>query len=170
MARPIAFRTPVPLRLQPVAVATRDRRWRNLNTRIVRSRFEHVRPRLATLERDGWQLESAEIRHSAQPATFWIPSQNDRETLKPGDAAKLLFRVEANVHTQPGLERMWVIVRRRSGQLYVGVLDNTPATEESAAVLKRGDEIVFASEHIADISVPPREYVVRHHGERFFEE
>jgi hypothetical protein len=133
------------------------------------ARFQHVR--LATIQRDRWQLESAEARHTAHPTTFWIPSRLQREALQPGDGAKLLFRVEAlNVRTQAGLERMWVIVRRRAGELYVGVLDSTPAAEELAAVLKRGDEIVFAPEHVADISTPPREYVVQQFGKRFFDE
>ena len=131
----------------------------------------NVPPRLATVERDGWQHESAANRHAAQPATFWIPSQGERDALRPGDGAKLLFRVGvSNARTQTGLERMWVIVRKRAGGLYVGVLDNDPADEETAAILKRGDEIVFAAEHVADISAPPREYVVRRHGTRFFEE
>ena len=48
---------------------------------------------LATTERDGWQLESAEARHAANPERFWIPTRLQRETLRPGDGAKLLFRL-----------------------------------------------------------------------------
>ena len=47
--------------------------------------------RLATIETDGWTLESAEARHAKTPETFQIPERAARESLKAGDAAKLLF-------------------------------------------------------------------------------
>jgi hypothetical protein len=128
---------------------------------------------LATLEKDGWQLESAETRHAASPESFWIPARLRRETLRPGDGAKLLFRLQADTSASAagGVERMWVIVRRRAGRLYLGVLDSTPAAPEAiSARLARGTEVVFAPEHVADISTPPREYVVEHHGQSFFDE
>jgi hypothetical protein len=50
--------------------------------------------RLATIERDGWTLESAEARHAESPETFQIPERTARESLKAGDAVKLLFDIE----------------------------------------------------------------------------
>lgn len=126
--------------------------------------FPSLMPRLATFDADGWQLDSAEVHHATNPATFWIPPRARREGLQPGDGAKLLFRIAA----QQGVERMWVIVRRRAETLYVGVLDSTPLDAEPR-VLRRGDTIVFGPEHVADISRPDREYVVAHYGEAFFD-
>ena len=67
-----------------------------------------------------------------------------------------------------GIERMWVIGRRRLDGFYVGVLDSTPLDADSRS-LRRGSTIVFAPEHIADISRPDREYVVARYGETFFD-
>lgn len=78
--------------------------------------FPSLMPRLATFDADGWQLDSAEVHHATNPATFWIAPRARREGLQPGDGAKLLIRIAA----QQGVERMWVIVRRRA--LWRGVL------------------------------------------------
>ena len=129
--------------------------------------------RLATIEEDGWQLESGEARHAAAPDTFWIPARAQRDSLRPGEAAKLLFEIEAENEgrLERGVERMWVIVRGRIGPFYTGVLDSTPASVEPAAsFLARGSEVLFAPEHVVDISTPPREYVVAHYGPDFFRE
>lgn len=115
---------------------------------------------------NGWQLESAESRHAANPDTFGIPPRAQREGLQPGDGAKLLFQISS--HSGSGIERMWVIVRRRLDGLYVGVLDSAPLDADSRS-LRRGSTIVFAPEHIADISRPDREYVVARYGETFFD-
>ncbi len=48
----------------------------------------------ATVEKDGWTLASAEDRHAAHPETFHIPSRDERESMSPGDAAKLLFDIQ----------------------------------------------------------------------------
>ena len=116
---------------------------------------------------DGWKLESAEARHAANPDAFWIPPRAQREGLQPGDGAKLLFRIASA--GSPGVERMWVIVRRRMVDGYVGVLDSTPTTTDAASSLVRGRMVVFAPEHVADISVPTREYVIAHYGDGFFD-
>ena len=115
---------------------------------------------------DDWKLESAEARHAANPDTFWIPPRAQREGLQPGDGAKLLFQISSQGGS--GIERMWVIVRRRLDGFYVGVLDSTPLAVDSRS-LPRGSTVVFAPEHIADISRPDREYVVARHGETFFD-
>jgi len=43
---------------------------------------------------DGWELISAEDHTAAHPETFKIPAREKRESLAPGDAAKLLFDIE----------------------------------------------------------------------------
>lgn len=126
---------------------------------------------LATIEHDGWQLESAEARHAASPATFEIPTREAREGLKRGAGVKLLFRITGEPGGEPGVERMWVLVRERRESteariLYQGILDSAPAT--GSATLSRGARIVFTPEHVAAIDAPPRHYIVRHYGEEFF--
>jgi hypothetical protein len=127
--------------------------------------------RFATIDANGWQLESAESRHAASPDTFWIPPRAQREGLQPGDGVKLLFQVATAEGTgnEQGVERMWVIVRRRVDNRYVGVLDSTPtSTAPDASSLVRGCAVVFAPEHVADISTPRREYIIQQYGEAFF--
>jgi hypothetical protein len=124
-------------------------------------------PRLATLKIDYWELESGEARHAASPDTFWIPNRRDRETLKPGSGVKLLFIIETEDETgiQQGVERMWVIIKRRLPGVYIGILDSEPATfEPDPSFLSRGSEIVFKPEHIIDISDPSKEYIIREYG------
>jgi hypothetical protein len=129
--------------------------------------------RLATIDEDGWELESAEARHAASPDTFWIPPRAQREGLQPGDGAKLLFQITSagNTGVERGVERLWVIVRRRVEGLYVAVLDSTPSsTDPSTSSLVRECVVVFAPEHVADVSTPTRQYIIRQYGEEFFEE
>jgi hypothetical protein len=130
-----------------------------------------MKPRLATIDVDGWQLESGEARHRESPETFPIPTRDQREALVAGDAAKLMFDIESEGEDgiEREVERMWVIVHRRFGNVYVGVLDNTPVTiEPDPEILARGSEVVFGPEHIIDITSPPDEYIVEHFGETFF--
>lgn len=126
---------------------------------------------LARHDRDGWQLESAEKRHEGHPDTFWIPSRQQRESLGVGAGAKLLFAFSSvdSATSGEGGERMWVIVRRREGGHYVGVLDSTPTSGAGKAALTRGASIVFTAEHVADITAPSRDYVVSQYGQEFFE-
>jgi len=98
-----------------------------------------------TLERDGWQLVSAEVRNAAHPETFQIPMRDRRMSLVPGDAVKLLFHIEtreAGRIIDRGVDRMWVIVRADWDGRYVGVLDSDPG-EAEGLLLHLGDEIVL---------------------------
>lgn len=64
---------------------------------------------------------------------------------------------------------MWVIVHRRTEDGYVGVLDSTPTSTDPARHRWFGGAVVvFAPEHVADISTPARDYVIRQYGETFF--
>jgi hypothetical protein len=119
--------------------------------------------RLPTLERDFWTLRSGEESHRAHPDKFWIPPVEERHNLQRGKAARLIFDIEAEDEGKVVLngERMWVIVAERVGELYIGILDNKPATFEpsDAAYLCFGAEIPFGPEHVIDISDPPADYV-----------
>lgn len=127
-------------------------------------------PRLATVAEDGWALVSAEVRHEEHPESFPIPDRTERENLKAGDAAKLLFDIETREGgrvTDRGVDRMWVIVKRREGGNYVGVLESNPGVTEGLN-LRPGTEVLFGSEHVADIGHPPHSYVLEKYGAEFF--
>jgi hypothetical protein len=119
--------------------------------------------RLAKLESDFWQLRSGEDAHRAAPDTFWIPALRRRESLKRGQAAKLIFEIEATepdgtVSSQG--ERMWVIVAEKIGDIFIGRLANQPVCLEPSddAYLGIGAEVPFRAEHVIDIDDPPPEY------------
>ena len=123
-----------------------------------------------TRETDGWALVSAETRHAAHPDTFPIPELEVRESLQPGDAAKLLFDIETREGGRAidrGIDRMWVIVKARAGRRYIGVLDSDPGLSEGLN-LRSGDEVEFGPEHVVSVERPPREYIVSKYGADFF--
>jgi hypothetical protein len=129
-------------------------------------------PVSSTIEENGWVLVSAEERVGAAPSTFQIPPRAVRESLFPGDGAKLLFDIETREGgriVDRGVDRMWVIVTVRTESGYIGVLDNDPDTAENLKLHER-DLVVFGPEHIADIGRPPRDYVVEKYGASFFVE
>ena len=130
------------------------------------------RLRLATIADDGWTLVSAEMHHAEHPDSFSIPERHERDTLAPGDAVKLLFDIETREGGRVidrGVDRMWVIVRRRVGDSYVGVLENDPGVAEGLT-LRLGGEVLFRAEHVSAIDHPSRSYVIDKYGAEFFTE
>ncbi|CAB1070737.1 hypothetical protein D1AOALGA4SA_1017 [Olavius algarvensis Delta 1 endosymbiont] len=128
--------------------------------------------RRGTIEENGWTLVSAEERNAAYPDTFQIPSQDKRASLSAGDGVKLLFDIETKENGRVidrGTDRMWVIIKARSGSGYVGILDKDPGIAENLN-LNEGDAIVFGPEHICEISKPPHEYIMKKYGPAFFQE
>jgi hypothetical protein len=120
--------------------------------------------RLPSLSRDYWQLLSAEQRHADAPESFEIPSSIERESLQPGQAAKLIFEIEgteADGRATSSTERMWVVVTRRVADGYIGLLDNQPCTirADEGFYLGRGCEVPFLPMHVISIAKPPPEYV-----------
>lgn len=120
--------------------------------------------RQAQLSTDFWELRSGEALNRQQPDTFWIPPLHERQNLDKGQAAKLIFDIEADdesgvVHLTG--ERMWVIVAERVDGGYVGILDNQPSSlnPHPDTYLCFGAEIPFLPEHVIDIATPPAEYV-----------
>jgi hypothetical protein len=111
-------------------------------------------PQLSTLEQDGWCLESAEARHAATPDSFWIPPRLDRDSLKRGSLAQLLFQIAIpeDPDGEYNVERMWVEVRGRAGDMYTGVLRNQPASVAEGEILDHGATVCFLAEHVIDIS------------------
>ena len=91
-------------------------------------------------------LDDGEQINAEAPDTFLIPLRSDREALVAGDIVKLIFRIESG--DEVNVERMWVIVKGRTSQGYIGVLDNDPyCTKEIAS----GLEVEFHPEHIIQI-------------------
>jgi hypothetical protein len=109
--------------------------------------------RLPDFERDGWRLDDGEERHRAAPQTFHIPDLAVRKLLQPGDYAKLIFEIAVEDDEYPSVERMWVIVRERTANGYVGMLVNQPASVAENHEFWYGTELPFEYRHI--ISVQP---------------
>lgn len=110
--------------------------------------------RLAVLDIDGWHLLSGVASHHRWPETFEIPDEGERRNLKEGDIIKLQFEISVPEHEEFGSlsgERMWVIVRGRSGPYYFGQLENVPACSDEQNHLKAGDRVVFLPEHVISI-------------------
>jgi hypothetical protein len=119
--------------------------------------------RLATLKNDFWELRSGEESQRQNPEAFWMPPIEQRENLKRGQAAKLIFDIETCAEdgkVELTGERMWVIVAGRCGGFYIGILDSQPASmiPSDKNYLCFGAEVPFLVEHIIDIAEPPKEY------------
>lgn len=104
--------------------------------------------RLPVLEIDGWHLRSGVASHHRWPETFEIPDEEERRGLVEGDIVKLQFDIEIPDEDEPFGERMWVIVRGRSGPYFIGELNNVPATSGEQERLQAGDRVVFLPEHV----------------------
>lgn len=106
---------------------------------------------LAEIDRDGWELDDAEAIHNEYPTSFWLPPRDARNSLQPQQLVKLIFRIvttdERGVK-EVSVERMWVVVKGRVGNLYSGQLDNDPYCTDG---IKAGMEVYFLPNHVIDI-------------------
>jgi len=115
--------------------------------------------RLPVLDIDGWHLKSGVASHHQWPETFEIPNEKERRGLIENDVVKLQFEIlllsddaenddeENDIIT----ERMWVIVRGRSGPYYLGELNNVPSCSAVQDWLHVGDRFPFLPEHVISI-------------------
>ncbi len=93
-----------------------------------------------------YTLDSGAATHGEFPDTFHIPPQAERENLRAGDLAKLIFRIEFDEEAH--VERMWVRVAEVRPEFYVGVLDNDPyCTEE----IRSGMRVEFQADNVIQI-------------------
>ena len=93
-----------------------------------------------------YTLDDGEEVNRESPETFWIPPRDTREHLFPGELVKLIFRI--SLGEEQHVERMWVIVKERKANGYIGVLDNDPyCTTE----LRSGESIEFRPEHVIQV-------------------
>ncbi|KQZ72657.1 hypothetical protein ASE06_09180 [Sphingopyxis sp. Root214] len=103
-------------------------------------------------EVDGWCLENGEAYHAEAPDTFWLPERSRRETLQPGDIAKLIFRISVeNEEESVAVERMWVLVREVVPGGYLGVLDNELDAIAENDEFWLGTELPFTAKHVINI-------------------
>lgn len=115
-----------------------------------------AKPRLASFDRDGWQLRSGEKSHQRSPDTFWVPAAELRGNLRRGQMVKLIFDFEI-VDTQDGPEvrgeRMWAMVSEEIEGRYLGLLVDEPQVIETGEdiYLCPAAEIAFDAEHVVDI-------------------
>lgn len=84
-------------------------------------------------------LESGLERYQAHPVSFWVPDDEEKAAIRPGDLVKLMWAVDR----LPG-ERMWVKVAERKGDRLVGTLENWPVF----VYMNPGEKVAF---HIDDI-------------------
>lgn len=111
-----------------------------------------VTMRAPNLEIDGWCLDDGEVYHRDAPDTFWIPDLRDRETLKVGDNAKLIFQISVDDPDEPiAFERMWVAVSERVPGGYIGLLDNEPFAIAENKDFWLGSELPFEPRHVIAI-------------------
>ncbi|MDZ4830475.1 MAG: DUF2314 domain-containing protein [Phycisphaerae bacterium] len=93
-----------------------------------------------------YTLDNGEKTHQEFPDRFEMPPQTERESLRPGDRAKLMFRIEFG--DEAVVERMWVRITEVRPELYVGVLYNDPhCTEE----MRGGMRVEFHADHLIQI-------------------
>lgn len=86
-----------------------------------------------------YTLSDCAKTNAEHPDTFFIPTQEEKEAIRPGDSVKLVF-----LGTEGG-ERMWVRVTGKS----IGTLANNPFDPEVGAF---GDTVQFEDRHILEIT------------------
>lgn len=93
-----------------------------------------------------YTLDDGAETHREFPDTFQIPPQAERESLRPGDLVKLIFRIELD--NEAHVERMWVQVREVGTVFCAGILENDPyCTEE----IRSGMRVEFHADHVIQI-------------------
>ena len=78
-------------------------------------------------------------RNESNPDTFWIPSEESKNSLTVGDMAKLGFLDKGG-----NGERMWVEITEKDEDSFKGTLSNQPVFLK----LTYGDKVSFESKHI----------------------
>ncbi len=102
-----------------------------------------------------FDLEDGELRQHEAPDTFQMPSREQRESLIPGDSAKLMFRFSD--WTNSLIERMWVIVKAHDDEGYIGTLNNTPYCTDH---IQPGMEVRFLPKHVVSVRAPEMQSLI----------
>ncbi len=90
-----------------------------------------------------WHLVSGVDQNRRYPESFFIPSEDERRSVQPGDVVKIYFSMKDG-----WAERMWVEVRAVKRRHIVGTLNNQPI---GIPRLCSGDKVRFRPEHIIDM-------------------
>jgi hypothetical protein len=93
--------------------------------------------------------DGAEINRE-HPGTYAIPPARQRNNLQPGQLVKLVFRISHE--DKVDVERMWVVVKTKHSNYYVGVLDNDAYCTDKIA---SGLEVRFDPRHVIQIYRAP---------------
>jgi len=93
----------------------------------------------------GWRLVDPRPIREKFPYTFFVPSEEEKAAIEPGEAVKLIFE---DAKPEGATERMWVIYEGRDERGWYGKLDNAPV---EIAGLSAGDTIRFRSWHIVAV-------------------
>lgn len=93
-----------------------------------------------------YELVDAERMHQANPTRLQIPSRMERENIPDYMNVKLIFKFYNGDRACE--ERMWVIVKERMPDHYVGTLNNHPSCTSE---LHAKDEVIFHPEHVIEI-------------------
>src|SRR5690349_6126239 len=110
--------------------------------------MSRVTLRAPDLHRNGWRLLDGEQLNREGPETFHIPDLALRRNLQLGDFAKLVFEIALQGEKYPSVERMWVVIRGRTPNGYLGVLDNEPDCIAENDSFWLGAEVPFDHRHI----------------------
>ena len=72
--------------------------------------------------------------------------------MEVGDLAKLIFCISVDDPDEDvSVERMWVLVRERTPNGYLGILDNEPYAIAENDEFWLGTELPFSAKHVVDI-------------------
>lgn len=99
----------------------------------------------------GYILEDIIQQNKKHPRHFMKPSEQEINSLQPGDMVKLIFLFHQTLENGCNGERMWVIIDSIKGDNFVGILDNDPCF---LTTIKAGDKIEFQARNIASLITP----------------
>ena len=122
--------------------------YRNLD---ILDSAEKREPFLSCMQNITYWLANVEDRVDTH-ASFYIPDEKDRQTIKPGVFVKVIFEFSPETQGNCG-ERLWVKFMGRGDNGFSGILMNKP----TYIPLAIGDWITFGPEHIAGIVHDPDE-------------
>lgn len=101
-----------------------------------------------------WQIDDITELAKESKYTFYVPPKSVVEKLAIGNFAKVIFRFQSDDPTIPKAERMWVEIKERKGNQFIGDLANMPRYIKDLAI---GDEIEFETQNIINTDIKSEE-------------
>jgi hypothetical protein len=113
-----------------------------------------------------WHLDDADRIAAQNKYTFYKPSREIVEQVKPGEVVKLIFRFECEDPEAPAAERMWVLIDEVLGKgRFRGRLNNEPRHIRD---LKLDDPVEFEACHIINTEHDDDDNIVERYIKRCF--